>query len=290
MAGPVQRSPSPLWRRRLLILLAAAAGFYAWLRWFERRNVYQPTRHLEATGTETGFPNKDVWLTTADGLRLHAWYFPGRSDTGGFVFLLCHGNGGNISHRLDQYDALLRLGVAVLAFEYRGYGQSDGSPGEEGTYRDAEAAFDWLTEQGFSPGRIIAHGESLGGGVAAELALRRPVGALVLQSTFTSVPDLGAELFPWLPVRTLGTIRYDTHSKLPRIRVPVLVLHSRADTIIPFAHGERLWAAANEPVWLRELNGDHNDSLAVDREAFSGAVAEFIEQVLKSTRRAGGER
>lgn len=279
MASPASPSKAQLRRRQLLVVLLAAAGIYAWLRWFERRNVYQPSRELEATGTETGFPKEDVWITTSDGVRLHAWYYPGKPAANGIVFLLCHGNGGNISHRLDQYDILLRLNAAVLAFDYRGYGQSEGSPSEDGTYRDAEAAFDWLTNHGYAPDRIIVLGESLGGGVAAELALRRPVGALVLQSTFTSVPDLGAELFPWLPVRTLGTIRYDTLSKLDRIRVPVLVLHSREDRIIPFAHGERLAAAAQEPKWLRELGGDHNDTLLVDRDAFSRAIEEFVESI-----------
>lgn len=266
----------PVIRRRVLIFLMTLAGLYAWLRWFERRSVYQPTRLLEAIGTETGFPREDVWLTTADGVRLHAWYFPGRHDINGFGFLLCHGNGGNISHRLDQYDALLRLGVAVLAFDYRGFGQSAGTPSEEGTYRDSEAAYDWLKTRGFPSKRIVAHGESLGGGVVVELARRRQVGGFILQSTFTSVTDLGTELFPWLPVRTLGTIRYDTLRKLPGINTPLLVVHSRGDSIIPFAHAERNYRAADEPKFLRELQGDHNDAMEVDREAFSRAVAEFM--------------
>lgn len=275
-------------RRRLLTLLAAAAGVYAWLIWFERRNVFQPTSTLDASGEEIGFPKEDVWLTTSDRVRLHAWYYPGRSGTNGLAFLLCHGNGGNISHRLDQYDVLLRLGVAVLAFDYRGYGSSAGSAGEPGIYRDAEAAYDWLVARGFPAGRIIAHGESLGGGVATELALRRTVAGLVLQSSFTSVPDLGSEIFPWLPVRTVGRIKFATHDKLPRVQVPVLVLHSRTDTIVPFHHGERNYAAAPEPKFLRELQGDHNDGLAVDREAFSQALGEFIGVVSTGSARNAG--
>jgi fermentation-respiration switch protein FrsA (DUF1100 family) len=277
-------------RRRLLTLLAAVAGFYVWLIWFERRNVFQPTSALDASGEEIGFPKEDVWLTASDGVRLHAWYYSGRAGTNGIAFLLCHGNGGNISHRLDQYDALLRLDVAVLAFDYRGYGRSDGSPGEAGVYRDAEAAHDWLQARGFSAEKIVAHGESLGGGVAAELALRRPVGGLVLQSTFTSVPDLGSEIFPWLPVRTLGRIKLATRDKLPRVRVPVLVLHSRADTIIPFHHGERNFAAANEPKLFHELNGDHNDGLVVDRDAFSRGLGEFIQLIGRQPDQPGGSQ
>jgi uncharacterized protein len=277
-------------RRRLLTLLAAVAGFYTWLIWFERRNVFQPSSALDASGEEIGFPKEDVWLTTSDGVRLHAWFYSGNAGTNGLAFLLCHGNGGNISHRLDQYDALLRLGVAVLAFDYRGYGLSDGSAGEAGVLRDAEAAYDWLRARGYSAEKIIAHGESLGGGVAAELALRRPVGGLVLQSTFTSMPDLGSEFFPWLPVRTLGRIKLATREKLPRIHVPVLVLHSRADTIIPFHHGERNFAAANEPKLFHELNGDHNDGLVVDRDAFSRGVGELIHLLTRPTDQTSGRR
>lgn len=265
------------WIKNLIGLALAPVLFVAWLRWFEQRSVYQPTRQLEATGEEIGFPKQDVWMELSDGGRLHAWYYPGERAAAAEVFLLCHGNGGNISHRLDQYEALLRLGAAVLAFDYRGYGQSSGSPGEEKAYQDAETAWRWLREEGYLAEQIIVLGESLGGGVATELALRRTVGGVILQSSFTSVPDLGAEIFPWLPVRMLGRIKYDNQARLPQLTVPVLVMHSRADTIIPVRHGERNHAAARPPKLFRELRGDHNDTLAVDRNAFSDGVSDFLE-------------
>jgi hypothetical protein len=179
--------------------------------------------------------------------------------------------------------ALLKTGAAVLVFDYRGYGKSGGRPQEEGTYRDAQTAYGWLRRQGFAADSIIAFGESLGGGVAAELALREPVGGLVLESTFTSIPDIGAELFPWLPVRWISSIKYDTRSKLPRLRVPVLVLHSRADSLIRFRHAEQNFAAANEPKTFRELRGNHNDPV-YDEPAFADALAGFVRNV-KSARR-----
>jgi fermentation-respiration switch protein FrsA (DUF1100 family) len=148
-------------------------------------------------------------------------------------------------------------------------------PGEEGTYRDAEAAYQWLVQRGFAGTNIVAFGESLGGGVAAELAVHEPLGGLVLQSTFTSIPDIGSELFPWLPVRWLATISYDTRSKLPRLRIPVLVMHSRADEIVPFHHGERNFAAANEPKLFWELPGDHNGALGNARHFIAG-VEQFL--------------
>ena len=155
--------------------------------------------------------------------------FPGEHEfrPARLAVLFCHGNGGNISHRLDTCAALLATGVSVFVFDYRGYGRSAGRPGEEGTYRDAQAAYQWLRQKGFAGTNIMAFGESLGGGVAAELAVREPLGGLVLQSTFTSIPDIGAELFPWLPVRLAGddTLRHAQQAAAPA--------HSRAGDAQP---------------------------------------------------------
>ena len=156
--------------------------------------------------------------------------------------------------------------------------QNSGQPSEAGTYQDAEAACLWLQGRGFEPRRIIAFGESLGGGVVSELALRQPLGGLVLQSTFTSIPDVGAELFPWMPVHWLSTIHYDTHRRLPRLKLPVLVMHSRADGLIPFHHAEKNYAVANSPKLFCELQGGHNDSLA-HPEAFVAGLERFLRLV-----------
>jgi fermentation-respiration switch protein FrsA (DUF1100 family) len=247
------------------------------LRWFEHSQVYHPDRVLTATGAELGRPFEDVRFRASDGVELNGWFFPGSTNSprAGFALLLCHGNAGNISHRLDTCAALLATGASVFVFDYRGYGRSQGRPSEEGTYLDAQAAYQWLRQKGFAGTNIIAFGESLGGGVAAELAVRETVGGLVLQSTFTSIPDMGADLFPWLPVRWLGKIRYDTHSKLPRLKVPVLVMHSPADALVRFRHGQRNFAAANEPKLFWELRGDHNDPLA-DTKHFIEGLEKFL--------------
>jgi hypothetical protein len=161
-------------------------------------------------------------------------------------------------------------------FDYRGYGQSDGRPSEEGTYLDAQAALQWLQNKGFDGTNVIVHGESLGGGIASELAVREQIGGLILHSSFTSVPDLGAELFPWLPVHWLASIRYDSMSKLPQVHVPVLILHSREDSMIQFHHAEALFEAAREPKLLREVLGNHNDQPLSDPEGFTRAFEEFL--------------
>jgi len=264
--------------KNLIGLILAPGVLLALLWWYEYRSVYQPSRELDTEGDEFGRKPEEVWLTTGDGVRLHAWFYSAEpaSPHRDVAVLIAHGNGGNISHRLGLYRCWLTTGVNVLAFDYRGYGRSSGRPGEEGTYLDAQAAHAWLVQRGFEAKRILAHGESLGGGVVTELARRETLGGLVLQSTFTRITDVGAELFPWLPVRTLARIRYDSIGKLPQLGVPVLILHSRADSIIPFHHGERLFAAASEPKWFKEITGDHNDQPEADMTEFKSALDEFL--------------
>ncbi len=248
------------------------------LRWFEHRQVYVPSRRLEASGQELGRAMEEATFTAADGARLHGWFFPAANNSprAHLVILLLHGNNMNISYRLDFYRAWLELGVSVFAFDYRGYGLSEGRPSEEGTYLDAQAAHRWLREKGFTPEQIIALGESLGGGIASELALRETLGGLILQNTFMSIPDIGAEMFPWLPVRRFSTIKYDTRAKLPRIKVPVLVMHSRGDDFIGFHHGEKNFAAANEPKLFWEIHGNHTGMIAAGRDHYLKGLEQFI--------------
>ena len=255
------------------------------IRWFEQRQVYAPTHEIEARVESLGRPYQEVWLTTPDAVRLHALFFPAEPDAPRkhLALLVCHGNAGNLSTRLKYFQAWLELGLNVLAFDYRGYGRSEGIPSEEGTYLDAQTAVAWLKEQqgqrqGFPPDRILLLGKSLGGGIASELALREPVGALILQSTFTSIPDLGCELFPWLPVRRWHRIHYDTLQKLPRIHTPVLVAHSTEDDLIGFHHAERNFAAANSPKMFLRIKGTHNSVLEDGRQAYLEGLNLFLKE------------
>jgi hypothetical protein len=250
------------------------------LRWFEHSQVYHPTRELEAAATDLGRSCEDVCFKAADGVELNGWFFPAdtKSPRLHIAFLICHGNGGNISHRLALCEALLQTGASIFVFDYRGYGRSKGRPGEEGTYLDAQAAYGWLRQKGFQGGKIIAFGESLGGGVASELALRETLGGIVLQSAFTSIPDIGVELFPWLPVRWINAIKYDSRSKLPRLRVPVLVMHSRGDDLVRFHHAEDNFTAAREPKLFCELRGAHNEA-AWEQPQFSDAIEKLTKTV-----------
>ena len=255
----------------LLLLL------YMMLRWFEQTQVFHPSRTFDADPGVTGLAWEEARFCATDGVKLHGWFFPAPTNTAplGYTFLVCHGNGGNISHRLGVAKMLHQMGAAVLLFDYRGYGRSEGRPSEPGTYLDARAALAWLGRKGLPSRTVIVLGESLGGGVAAETALREPVAGLVLQSTFTSIPDIGRELFPWLPVRLLATIRYDTHAKLPQLKIPVLILHSRHDQLIGYHHAVRNFESAREPKTFAELAGDHNDAVWLE-PAYAKSVTEFL--------------
>ncbi len=263
---------------RLLIGLGLLLLLVAMLRHFEGSMVYYPSRDLSATGRELNRPFENVRFQASDGIKLHGWFYPARPDPlrkRNLVVLFCHGNAGNISHRLETCQALLETGVGVFLFDYRGYGESGGKPSEHGTYLDAEAAHAWLVAKGFPGSDIIAYGDSLGGGVVSELAVRKPLAGLVIQSSFTNIPDLGSQLYPWLPVRWLSTIKYDTRAKLPRIHVPVLIMHSRSDELVRFGHAQRNFAAANMPKLLWELNGGHNDAVG-DRTQYLAGMQKFL--------------
>jgi pimeloyl-ACP methyl ester carboxylesterase len=257
------------------------AVLWLFFRWFERAQVFIPSRRLDVGPDALGRAFEDVTLTTADHVRINAWFFPAESQAPhpDWVILLCHGNAGNMSHRLDHFRLLLESGVNVMAFDYRGYGRSEGRPSESGTVTDALTAYRWLRQKGFAANRIIALGESLGGGVASELALRETLGGLILQSSFTSVADLGAEIFPWLPVRWLSTIHYDTQNKLPQIKVPVLILHSRTDSLVPFHHAQTNFARANPPKWLWELDGDHNEVIGLHPGPYRRGIEKYLQML-----------
>jgi uncharacterized protein len=248
------------------------------IRKFEYGQVYRPDSEFVADGKELGRPFQDVYFAASDGVLLNGWFFPSDSDSkrNNLVMLVCHGNGGNLSHRLELCRTLLQLGLNVMVFDYRGYGRSQGTPNEEGTYQDAQAAHQWLQKNGFAPENIFLYGESLGGGIASELAIRERIGGLILHGTFTSIPDVGAELFPWLPIRWMGTIKYDNLSKLPRVKVPVLVMHSRDDGLVRFHHAEKNFEVANEPKMFWETNGDHGYCLKSDHDRCAEGIKRFL--------------
>ena len=268
--------------RMIATLIATATGFYVLLGvvlyFMQERMVFLarlPGRELEATPRDAGLKYVDVNFETSDGLTLHGWYVYAHDPRGTVLFL--HGNAGNISHRLDSIAIFHELGLDTFIIDYRGYGQSEGKPGEEGTYRDAEGAWEHLvTERGEDPARIVVFGRSIGGAVAARLATRHKPAALIVESSFTSVVEMAAHLYPFMPVRLISRLRYPVIDFMARITCPVLIVHSRDDEIIPFAMGKALYKAAPAPKTFLELTGDHNNGFLLSRDRYRQKLADFI--------------
>jgi pimeloyl-ACP methyl ester carboxylesterase len=255
-----------------VLLIAYVYIFQARLIFFP--NV--PGRTLTATPSQIGLGFEDVRITTADRVDLHGWYVAGPS--GAPAVILCHGNAGNIAHRLDWLEMFCGMGFAMLLFDYRGFGQSSGTPTEQGTYLDAQAAWDFLTNtKGLSPRSIVIVGESLGGPIAAHLAKDVAPGALILVSTFTSAPSLARALYWYLPVRLLARFHYPTAEYVACVHAPTLVIHSRDDETIPFLHGEELRRRASGPAQLLEIFGDHNAAFMLSRPKLTEGMRRFLE-------------
>lgn len=240
--------------------------------------LYFPVKGLGSTPDEIGLKFKRVFLKTSDRENLSAWFIPSRPAKG--VILFCHGNGGNISHRLESILIFHRLGFSTFIFDYRGYGLSSGSPSEAGTYLDAEAAWQYLVdEKQIAPSEIVIFGRSLGGAVAARLASRHSPRGLIIESSFTSVPDLASSLYPWYPVRLLCRFEYDTCGELQQKKCPLLVIHSPDDEIIPYDHGRRLFEKAGEPKRFLKISGDHNAGFFQSGSIYLDGLTEFLDSL-----------
>jgi len=257
------------------VLIAYVCLFHARLIYFPNF----PGGALTATPADIGLDFEEVRITTADRIELHGWYVG--AGAGAPTVLFCHGNAGNISHRLDWLEFFRDMGLAVFLFDYRGCGQCSGTPDEQGTYLDAQAAWGYLTDKGrHSPSSIVIVGESLGGPIAANLATHVSPGALVLVSTFTSVPDLARNFYWRLPVRLLARYHYPTAEYVARVHAPTLLIHSRTDEIVPFSHAEAIFRSANEPRQLLEIRGDHNSALLMSRQQIREGVQRLLEAML----------
>ena len=285
---------------KLLLLVGAGyAGLCLLVFLFQSRLVFAPSADRAGTPADIGLAFEEVRLTS-QGNRIQAWFVPAEAIADRPVrgaVLFCHGNAGNITHRLDTLRILHGLGLDALIFDYQGYGLSEGRPGEQAAYADARAAWDWLMARGMTPDRVVVMGRSLGGAVAAALAESLaesltgdvtekggpgPAG-LILESTFTSVPDMGAQRFPFLPVRLLSRYSFDTLARVGSISCPVLVIHSPEDDIVPYGHGLALATAfrqAGNPAEFLELGGDHNTGFLAHKPRYVRGLDEFFSRVL----------
>jgi fermentation-respiration switch protein FrsA (DUF1100 family) len=265
----------------ILLVVIAYLGLLLLLRLNESRLIYFPgsVRWLTDAPAELQLPVRHAAIRTEDGLTLGSWVIPAGPDSTGYWVLICHGNAGNLSEfgRPAHYARLRTLGLSLLAFDYRGYGESEGTPSEAGLYRDADAAYQYLRGGlRVPPERIIVFGHSLGSAVAVDLASRVPAAGLILDGALTSVIERGAELYPYIPVRWIGRSRFSSIDKISRVSIPKLFLHARADDVVPLAHGRRLFEAALPPKTFVELNGGHGDAFELDSATYFGSIRKFV--------------
>lgn len=269
---------------RVIVLAIAAMAAMLLLVWATQRHmIYLPSREVLPPSTVGLAGVEAVTFATDDGVTLQGWFVPPSGTATGDAVIVFNGNAGNRSYRADLARGLAVRGVAVLLFDYRGFGDSPGSPSEEGLARDARAARAFVESRpGVNAARISYFGESLGSGVAVRLALERPPRALILRSPFTSLVDLGRHHYGFLPVRWLLRDRFPSIDRIPRVTVPVLIIAAAHDSIVPTEQSRQLFAAAREPKRLVIVNGaDHND------DALAGGGAVMLDAVAAFLRDAG---
>jgi len=237
--------------------------------------VYHPSVEIRYTPEHADLKYEEVFVETVDGITISAWWVP--ADRPRATVLFCHGNAGNMSGRLDTLIIFNRLNLNTCMFDYRGYGKSEGSPSEQGTYLDALAAYEFVRKKKNIPQKkIIIWGRSLGGPIAARTAADNPAGSLVIESTFISLKALVHDHYSWLPGFILSGYAYDTGKYLEELSIPVLVVHSRDDEMIPFYHGQELYKSIKAPKEFIEIKGSHNRGFIDSIDVYSATINDFI--------------
>ena len=271
-----------------LVILAICLAYIAAIigvRLGERGLVYQPgARKVDRPDPALALNQRTVSFRSADSASLAAWIVPGvNAGPDAPWVLISHGNYGNIGYggRPQFYAWFRDLGVNLFAYDYRGFGDSDGVPSEAGVYADAAAAYRYLTDSlHVPPSRIILFGHSLGTGVTIELARHVPAAGLIVEDAYTSVANRGQEVFPFLPIRLIARSRFASIEKVGDLSLPKLFLHARHDRTIPIEHGRAVYAAAKEPKEFVELDAGHADAYSAERTKYYGAIDAFIRRVV----------
>lgn len=272
-----------------LLRMLAIAGLAAIAFWtvivmiFEERFIFFPEKFPAGNYEDARFvPNMvDCWIPTEDDITIHGWFAP--ADSAIATLIISHGNAGNISHRLPLIRRLQQAGFNVLMYDYRGYGRSQGSPDEEGVYKDGRAAFDYaLTLPGVDKAQILLWGTSLGGAVAVDVATHRKAAGLILESTFSSGKEVAQMIYPFLPVRFILHSQFNSAEKIRNVHIPLLFIHGTMDSIIPIGLGKKLFQAAHEPKEFYEIpNADHNDTFFVGGDSYIQRIASFAKGAKK---------
>ncbi|HIJ59686.1 MAG TPA: alpha/beta hydrolase [Nitrospirae bacterium] len=247
---------------------------------FQDKLLYIPDRQLIAKPSDAGLYYEEIILTTNDNISLKGWFIPSKENK--YVVIFSQGNAGNRSYRIEKIKILNEIGLSVLIYDYRGYGDSEGKPNETGTYLDAVAGWQYLVNiKGINTEKIILYGESLGSAVSVELARRLPCSAIILEGAFTSLNELAEKFFPYLPAKFLSKYDYDSLSKINSLKMAKLFIHSDKDDIVPYDMGKRLFDKATETKKFLTLSGGHNDGFYVSRQKYLEGIRVFLEDNLK---------
>jgi len=254
-------------------IIIVAAFLFGYVRYTERRITFFPMKRVEFTPEVAGLSFEDIYFAARDNARINAWFIP--ADQARYTILFCHGNAGNIGHRLEKITMLHRIGLNVFIIDYRGYGQSRGRPSERGLYLDAKAGYDYLlNHRRLSPEQIILYGESLGSAAVIDLASKEKVAGLILEGTFTRGRDMAKRICPFLPA-FLFSDSFNSLDKIKQVNAPKLFIHSKNDEIVPFAFCRKLYDTADKPKYLAELIGGHNSAFVDSREKYISSIASF---------------
>lgn len=248
----------------------------AYLYWMQPRMVFFPSAPLDADPSQWGLDFENANIATDDGVSIHGWLIP--APNAKKVILFAHGNAGNISHRGESIRIFHQLGLSVLIFDYRGYGKSQGSPNEQGIYKDALAAWKYLTVQKkIAAEDVIIFGRSLGGVVATQLSKQVQPGGLIIESSFASARDMAQRIFPFFHYLIYLRYQFNAEKYIKDISCPVLIMHSPEDDIIPYEFGKKLFLSANQPKQWFELRGDHNSGFILTGESYIQTLKQFIQ-------------
>ncbi|KTD62324.1 alpha/beta hydrolase [Legionella shakespearei] len=260
--------------KQVILIGCVIFGFVLLLIYiFQRHLIYFPDRHIPDLKAYHAQDMDVVTLKTKDNLTLKSWYKPAAKNQPTLLYL--HGNAGNIGYRMTLARKFLKAGLGVFLLEYRGYGGNRGSPNEQGFYEDGQTALDFLQEQGIKPSQLVLYGESLGTGVATKLGSEHAACAIILQSPFTSLPNVARYHYPWVLMEPWD--KYNSLERIKTIHTPLLVLHGKLDRIIPYTDGLALFDAANEPKKMLTFpNKDHNNLWS--ERSFSNDIIQFIEE------------
>jgi len=261
-----------------LVIFAILLIIYSYF--LERGALYYPSKKIEFIPAGLGLGYEDIFFRTGDGIELHGWFVPAQDAVA--TILYCHGNAGNISHRVEIAKMFNEKKMNFFIFDYRGFGKSKGWPTERGTYLDAQAAYDYLVgRQDIDRNRIVIFGKSLGAAIAIDLASRVKVAALISESSFTSTRDMARAIYPLLPFWLFLKSNYNAYAKIAKIETPKLIIHSRDDEIVPFSQGQRLFVKAKPPKEFYVMRGGHNDAFYIHNAECMQRISDFVEGYLK---------